>query len=375
MSNAAEKIKKFFAKKKQEAKFKLSGPGRKLNAEGPAPSSSSSKKDVYIPPKRTELTKESVNALNAALSRIDTRDTRDFNSSLATIKAQVRRELEEEQKLKKQTESEQQREVKSNVEQGLKKCAVQGVYFRCPFVSEEILPKKEWKDKIKSFLYGQLDGSIEEFSEENGLTACLIIHNCNIKERALQCIEILIKYLTNIIQHPTEEKYKKIRMSNKVFCDKVKEVEGALEFLSAAGFTKIVLDDEDFLIWSDDNVEHVQRLSMLVEALENSEPFQLDLDRNIQVLLPSQIRCVELPPDFYKMTQEELKKEQKLRTEALEKAQILMTKAMREKEELRTVNKYRYALIRIRFPNGIYLQVIEKKNVKFPKFHLTFFHV
>jgi UBX domain-containing protein 6 len=358
MSKTADKIKNFFAKKKQEAKFKLSGPGRKLNSDTPAPSKSSSKKDVYIPPKRTELSQESVNALNAAMARITPRDTRDFNSSLATIKAQVRRELEEEQKSKQQTASQSEKaDPKTSFEQNLKKYAVQGVYFRCAFVSEEILPKKEWKDKIKAFLYGQLDTSITQFSEENGLTACLIIHNCNVKERAVQCIEILIKYLNNIIQHPTEEKYKKIRMSNKVFCERVKDVEGAMEFLTAAGFSQISLDNEDFLIWSDDNVDSVQQLSMFVEALENSEPFQLELDRNIQVLLPSQIRHMELPPDFYKMSPEELKREQQARTEALEKAQMLMTKAMREKEELRTVNKYRYALIRVRFPNGIYLQV------------------
>lgn len=35
----------------------------------------------------------------------------------------------------------------------------------------------------------------------------------------------------------------------------------------------------------------------------------------------------------------------------------LRTKAMREKEELREMKKYRFALIRIRLPDGIYLQV------------------
>lgn len=36
----------------------------------------------------------------------------------------------------------------------------------------------------------------------------------------------------------------------------------------------------------------------------------------------------------------------------------LRTKAMREKEELREIRKYKFALIRIRFPDGLYLQVI-----------------
>lgn len=36
----------------------------------------------------------------------------------------------------------------------------------------------------------------------------------------------------------------------------------------------------------------------------------------------------------------------------------LRTKAMREKDELRELKKYRFALIRIRFPDGVFLQVI-----------------
>jgi hypothetical protein len=37
---------------------------------------------------------------------------------------------------------------------------------------------------------------------------------------------------------------------------------------------------------------------------------------------------------------------------------MLRTKAMREKEEQREMRKYRYALIRIRLPDGILLQVM-----------------
>ena len=35
---------------------------------------------------------------------------------------------------------------------------------------------------------------------------------------------------------------------------------------------------------------------------------------------------------------------------------MLMTKAMREKAELKEIKKYRYTLIRVRFPDGIILQ-------------------
>lgn len=44
------------------------------------------------------------------------------------------------------------------------------------------------------------------------------------------------------------------------------------------------------------------------------------------------------------------------RAEAIENASILKTKAMREREELRYIQRYKFALIRIRFPDGVYLQ-------------------
>jgi UBX domain-containing protein 6 len=46
------------------------------------------------------------------------------------------------------------------------------------------------------------------------------------------------------------------------------------------------------------------------------------------------------------------------RTEAVERSMMLRTKAMREKEEKREMRKYKYAVIRIRFPDGVLLQVI-----------------
>lgn len=111
------------------------------------------------------------------------------------------------------------------------------------------------------------------------------------------------------------------------------------------------------MIWSNDNIEQNYDLPSLLEALKNAEQINLELDRNIKVLLPSQAKSVILPDDFYRISPEELKREQQLRTEAIENSQILKTKAMREREEQRTMRMYRYALIRVKFPNGLYIQV------------------
>ncbi|XP_017868439.1 PREDICTED: UBX domain-containing protein 6 [Drosophila arizonae] len=353
------KIKRFFSKKKEEAAFKMRlgggmGQGHKLNEPKPdAPSSSSSKrdKDAYIPPRRNELSNEARAAANAALSRIERKDSKDFNTSLAAIKAQAKRELEAERKQKQELScsSTTGSASASSSAQENRNLACQGVFFRCPLISDEVLPKQAWKQKIKEFLYQQL-----EF--ERGLTACLIIQNCNVKERADDCIATLTKYLENIIQHPNEEKFCKIRMSNKIFSDKVRYVDGALDVLHAAGFNEVELDGEPFLVWSSDQMEPGLDLATLLDALKNSEPIQLELDRNIKVLLPSQARRVVLPDDFYRISPEEIKREQQMRAEAIESSQILKTKAMREREEQRTLRMYRYSLIRVKFPNGLYIQ-------------------
>ncbi|KFB43213.1 AGAP006391-PA-like protein [Anopheles sinensis] len=376
---APSKIKNFFARKKAEAKLKfgVAGPGRKLNSTAPPPASSSkagpSKDDVYVPPKRSEPSAQAKAAANAALARFEGKDKKEFNTSLAAIRAQVRKELEAEKKAK-EADAEHEGERQSTEQQDAeakKDFAVQGVYFRCPMIGEEVLPYKEWKVKIKEFLYEQL-------AADRGLTACLIIYNCNPKDKAEVCIETLSKCIENIVNNPNEEKYKKIRMTNRMFCEKIKVCEGALEFLHAAGFAEIELDGEPHLIWSEDNIEPDCSVEVLLEALKASEPIPLELDRNLQVLLPSQVKRSNLPPDFFRVSPEEIKREQQLRTEALEQAQILKTKAMREKEELRTINRYKFSLIRIRFPNGVYLQgtfnVYEKLSQVYDFVHSCLMH-
>ncbi|XP_067631681.1 UBX domain-containing protein 6 [Eurosta solidaginis] len=349
------KIKKFFSRKKEEAAFKLKigggmGQGRALNAAAPPPSNTSSSKSsssAYVPPKRQELSSEARAAAAAALARFEKKESKDFNTSLAAIKAQAKRELEAEQKLRSEENTAESSSSTTTVTR--KNLACEGVFFRCPLIGEEVLPRKEWKAKIKEFLYQQLES-------ERALTACLIICNCNTREKADDCIQTLTKYLENIHNHPDEEKYYKIRMSNKIFSEKVRYVEGALDFLLAAGFREIEIDGEPFMLWSKENVENDHDLPTLIDALKNAEIIQLELDRNIRVLMPSQARNTELPDDFYRISPEEIKREQQLRTEAIENAQVLRTKAMREREEQRNLRLYRFALIRVKFPNGIYIQ-------------------
>ncbi|XP_046661137.1 UBX domain-containing protein 6 [Homalodisca vitripennis] len=361
----ADKIKKFFEKKKVEAKFKMAGPGHKLT-ESKKPTTGGSGKSGAGggAPSRANPSVEARQAGAAALARLggEKRDTPAFNTSLAAIQAQVKRELEAEKKAAMEREEREKSGTPpseppppSEPEDMSPLLAVRGVYFKCPLVGPEILSKDEWKGKIKEFLYEQL-------ADEKGLTACLIIHSCNKnKDKVEQCIETLSKYLENIIKNPDEEKYRKIRLSNRIFQEKVAGLEGVMEFLEAAGFRQETLPfqerEEPFLVFDVSVLQDLENLQVLMDALHSAEPIGLELDRNVQVLLPTQAaQKTELPPAFFTMTPDEVKREQQLRTERVESSLVLRTKAMREKEEQREMKKYRFALIRVRFPDGILLQ-------------------
>nr|CAD7430274.1 unnamed protein product [Timema monikensis] len=345
----AEKIKKFFQKKKADAKFKMAGPGYKLNAAVSQPKVEASSTTKVTP--RGPLSDEAKQAAAAALARLggQKQGTAAFNTSLAAIQAQVCRELEAEKK-----ESSIEEVPKSGVDSRAGDdenvspfLAVNGVYFKCPLIGPEVLPKDEWHKKIREFLYEQL-------TEEQGLTAVLIIHTCNKnREKVEQCVETLCKYLENILHNPGEEKYHRIRQSNRVFQERVAPLEGTQDLLQAAGFQA----EDDYLVFSEERLQTPDTLQILCDALRSAEPITLELDHNLQVLLPSQAASRrELPPVFYNLTPEEIKREQQIRSEILEKSLMLRTKAMREKEELREMRKYKYALIRVRFPDGILLQ-------------------
>ncbi|KAH0945432.1 hypothetical protein HN011_010934 [Eciton burchellii] len=351
----ADKIKSFFQKKKTNTKFMKAGKGYRLTDSSSSMRIPTEHKE---PMKRAEPTEEAKIAGQAALARLEAKksDKPRFNTSYAAIQAQVKRELELERKAQQSLQQYEKtsKEQKDKIEDP-SIFAVTDVFFRCPYLSDEVLSKDEWKKKIREFLYEQLKG------EEAGLTACLIIQSCNIgKEKIESCVETLGKYLDNIINHPDMEKYWKIRMCNRIFQEKVLPVEGALDFLNAAGFEQKQLlhneNEEDFLVWSPNNC-NIEDLIILDEALKTAEPVPIELDRNLQVLMPSQARIRnELPSSFFTMTLEEIKREQQLRMEAVERNQMLRTKAMRERDEQRALKKYKFAILRIKFPDGIILQ-------------------
>lgn len=79
-------------------------------------------------------------------------------------------------------------------------------------------------------------------------------------------METLNKYLRNILSNPSEEKFRKIRLSNKVFQEKVYGMEGAIEFLESAGFVKESLtvndEQEEFLVMPAEKAADIDSLEV-----------------------------------------------------------------------------------------------------------------
>lgn len=229
------------------------------------------------------------------------------------------------------------------------------VMFRCPDVGPHVLTKSEMENAIHKFL-------LESYDDEPEMTSAVMIHTLNKnKEKVKVCIETLIKYLDNIINNPTEEKFWKIRESNKVFQERVACMKGTEEFLLAAGFSLQTLPFEDgeakFYVFDSELAKDVERLQNMKDVLLHAEPIRPELDRDTKVFHPSNTATVfDIPDEFYNVSPEELKREMQRREEAAEKLGMLRTKAMREKDEQKELRKYRYTLLRIRFPDGILLQ-------------------
>ncbi|XP_039942654.1 UBX domain-containing protein 6 [Hirundo rustica] len=346
-------MRKFFQEIKADLKFKTAGPGQKLSEPSRAPKE---KPKAEVAPKpRQPPTDEAQRAAAAALARLELKPKGKAPcSSQEAIKNQVRKELMAEAAA---SEKELSREEKEQEEEGAAAPSVSGVYFICPLTGAIV--RKEQKEK-------QLREAIQAYFSVDPVAASIMeIQTLNKdREKVRACVETMAKYLDNIYLHPEEEKYRKIKLQNKVFQERISCLEGTHKFFQAVGFETKTLPvpgqegaEEEFYVLKEEMLSRLEELRERKEQLLSSEPLRAQLHRQLALFRPSPAAArFELPHDFFNLTAEELRREQRLRTEAVEKAAMLRTRAMREKEEQREMRKYNYTLLRVRFPDGYILQ-------------------
>lgn len=372
-------MKKFFEKAKLDYKFKKAGEGHTLADD--SSTASRQQATTSAPAIRTTPSSDAQRAGQAALERFSVHEknavkkpksataswkhsgqggTSQSNSgigaalNLSQLKREVRQELAYQEACHQR---DLQREVLSTAEPTHVECSTvqsqEGVYFSCPVCPITVL-KSELDTHMSECLFKQ-------YPDEPLTTSCSMIHTLNKdKEKVKACIDLICRYLDNICKNPEEEKYRKVKQSNKIFQERVVPIKGATEFLLACGFEDKVLpveadSEEKFYVLPKDRSD-CEQLNVYKEILTSSEALKAKLDRCLKVYKPSsQARHFEVPWDFFNKTAEEVKSEQMARTEEVEKNSQLRTRAMREAEK-RPSKTYRFTLVRIRLPDGIILQ-------------------
>ena len=168
-------IKRFFEKKKLDIKFKKAGGGVKLSEDTHSSTSLPCATSSNSYP-RAKMGAEARRAGDAALSRTSqpkkSAAASGLGTSMGAIRAQVQRELEEERKsvqLAQKYASSGPQEVYHDM---APVAAVAGIFYHCPLIGDEVLPKEEMEGRIEEFLLGQL-------GEEPEMTSALMIHTMN----------------------------------------------------------------------------------------------------------------------------------------------------------------------------------------------------
>ncbi|CAL8396130.1 unnamed protein product [Boreogadus saida] len=343
-------MKKFFEDIKKDIKFKSAGTGKKVTDDTSRPQVSQS----HAARPRQAPTEGAARAGAAALARIDQQPRPKVQTSQDAIRKQVKKELEAEAAAVAEKEKPVE-DVRVPVKE-LACLSVTGVFFTCPLTGAT-LTKSEREVHIKEAIFMR-------FEEDAVAASVMMIHTFNKdREKVKAAVDIISKYIENICKNPAEEKYRKIKVSNKVFQEKVHCLEGSREFLRAVGFVSVMFpvdgqeEDEEFLVLPEQGAEALEGVKESRERLQRGEPVRAQLERQPQAFRAcGHAARFELPPDFYNLTADELRREQQQRSDLLEKNSMMRTKAMREKDEQRERRKYNYTLLRVRLPDGTLLQ-------------------
>ncbi|XP_069849477.1 UBX domain-containing protein 6 isoform X1 [Dipodomys merriami] len=350
-------MKKFFQEIKADIKFKSAGPGQKLtdSVGEKAPREKSQQPALRQP--RQGPTDEAQMAAAAALARLEQKQPRSRGpTSQDSIRNQVRKELQAEATSSSSPDAPGTKSMPETKEEGSGHLAVNGVYFTCPLTGATL--RRDQRDaRIREAI-------MSHFTTDPVAASIMKIHTFNRdRDRVKLGVDTIAKYLDNIHLHPEEEKYRKIKLQNKVFQERINCLEGTHEFLEAIGFQRVLLPvadqeaAEEFYVLSEAALAQPESLERHKERLVGAEPVRAQLDRQRRVFRPSaRAAQFDLPADFFNLSAEELKREQRLRSEAVERLSTLRTKAMREKEEQRELRKYTYTLLRVRLPDGCLLQ-------------------
>jgi UBX domain-containing protein 6 len=366
--------------KRKDAKY---GKGHKLGSsqENSSSASTSRQADHHEPPQQHFQSEASKRAAEAALARSQAPKSANAHSKSALTSKLNQVQLEESSLQRESTtELDKALKLKDHYFNNAKQQVVDNSQNKIFFKYDGLLKKNERYEKneiehhIEMALLDRLDEGDEDAQILVVVSLFLTANNKN-QEKLKKCIELLNKFIENILKSPSEEKFRKIRIENPTIKEKVMSCKFVDTILTKSGFIKrseLNKDtnlQEDYFVYESDELHKLERLKTILDI---SEPVVPQLDRDIKIFKSSENTILpetDLSSDFYNATFEEIKQQQRQRTEALEIQGIIRTKQMRERDEQSQLRLYNYCLIRVRFPDNFILQATFKSSEKFSQLH------
>lgn len=188
-------------------------------------------------------------------------------------------------------------------------------------------------------------------------------------------MEVVLKLLRNIVSGPDNVRFRRVRMSNPKIREAVGEVAGCVQLLEHVGFQIREEDGEMWAVMEAPTQEGIVLINKAVSLLEPpplvedvpcapsasvEEPIKpKNVDRQIRVFfsVPESVAAkIHLPDSFYNLSLGELKREADMRKKMIADSQLLIPKSYKEKQAKSARMKYKKALIRVQFPDGVVLQ-------------------
>ncbi|MCO5550776.1 hypothetical protein L7F22_004267 [Adiantum nelumboides] len=188
-----------------------------------------------------------------------------------------------------------------------------------------------------------------------------------------ETIDVFLRILRNIQRSPELEKFRKIRLSNPKIQDTVGMALGGVELLEALGFTFQTEGEEIWAVMDPPSMDEIDVLQEVIVQLEKcgsgsfkedvsskeKAPMRREVDRHVRVFYasPENIAAkMEVPDSFFQLSASELRQEAAARRKKLEDSQLLISKVSRDRMAAANKRKYKAAIIRIQFPDGVVLQ-------------------
>eukprot|EP01052_Picozoa_sp_SAG31_P031566 SAG31_NODE_3358_length_4367_cov_1.988051_1_plen_190_part_00 len=83
-----------------------------------------------------------------------------------------------------------------------------------------------------------------------------------------ECLQVIRKIIVNVLENPSDSKFRRIKGSKQLLADRVLAVRGGAAFLKAAGFDTVIQDFEEYYMCDELDDVLVARLQLAVECID-----------------------------------------------------------------------------------------------------------